>query len=86
MVKARKEEGLPRLASDRRAHRRGLRLYARMHVGEPANYWKDAHVEEIVASASDHDRSAAFHAAVKQYPQNRPTLRQGTRAILRYPD
>ncbi|MGC1576412.1 MAG: hypothetical protein WA813_09865, partial [Beijerinckiaceae bacterium] len=53
---------------------RQLRLYARMHVGEPANYkverWdcKDAHVEEIVASASlimiGH---AAFHAAVEQY-------------------
>jgi hypothetical protein len=56
-----------------------LRLYARMHVGEPANY------KEIVASASDHDRSAAFHAAVKQYPQNRLTLRQGTRVILNTP-
>ena len=53
-----------------------LRLYARMHVGEPASYkverWdgKDAHVEEIVASASliliGH---AAFHAAVEQYPR-----------------
>jgi hypothetical protein len=70
-----------------------LRLYARMHVGEPANYkverwdWKDAHVEEIVASASlimiGH---AAFHAAVEQYPQNRLTLRQGTRVILKYPE
>ncbi len=70
-----------------------LRLYARMHVGEPANYkverwdWKDAHVEEIVASASlimiGH---AAFHAAVERYPQNRLTLRQGTRVILKYPE
>jgi hypothetical protein len=61
-----------------------LRLYARMHVGEPASYkverWdgQDAHVEEIVASASlimiGH---AAFHAAVEQYPRSRLTLRQG---------
>jgi hypothetical protein len=61
-----------------------LRLYARMHVGEPASYkverwdWKDSHVEEIVASASlimiGH---AAFHAAVEQYPRTRLTLRQG---------
>ena len=61
-----------------------LRLFARMHVGEPASYkverwdWKDLHVEEIVASASlimiGH---AAFHAAVGQYPRSRPTLRQG---------
>jgi hypothetical protein len=55
-----------------------LRLYARMHAGEPAKYkverWdgKDSHVEEIVASASlvmiGH---AAFHAAVEQYPRAR---------------
>jgi hypothetical protein len=69
-----------------------LRLYARMQVGEPAKYkverwdWKDAHVEEIVASASlitiGH---AAFHAAVEQYPGASLTLRQGARVILKHP-
>ena len=29
---------------------------------------------------------AAFHAAVEQYLQNRLTLRQGTRVILKYPE
>jgi hypothetical protein len=49
-----------------------LRLFARMHVGEPAAYkverwdWKDSHVEEIVASASlILIAQAAFHAAPK---------------------
>jgi hypothetical protein len=67
-----------------------LRLYARMHVGEPAKYkverwdWKEAHVEEIVASASlIVIGRAAFHAAVEQYPGTRLTLRQGIRVILK---
>jgi hypothetical protein len=70
-----------------------LRLFARTHDGESAKYkvekwdWKDAHVEEIVASASlIMIGRAAFHAAVEQYPQNRLTLRQGTRVILKYTD
>src|SRR5580700_3266081 len=61
-----------------------MRLYARMQVGEPANYkverwdWKDAHVEEIVASASlVMIGRAAFQAAVEQYPRTRLTLRLG---------
>jgi hypothetical protein len=29
---------------------------------------------------------AAFHAAVKQYPRSRLTLRQGARVILKYPE
>ncbi|MGA7371873.1 MAG: hypothetical protein WBW37_04515 [Methyloceanibacter sp.] len=70
-----------------------LRLYARMQVGEPANYkverWdsNNAHVEEVVASASlimiGH---AAFPAAVEQYPGASLTLRQGARVILKYPE
>ena len=69
-----------------------LRVYARLHVGEPAEYkverWdsRDAHVEEIVATATlimiGH---AAFHAAVEQYPRSRLTLRQGARVILKHP-
>ena len=71
----------------------GLRLYARMNVGEPASYkverwdWKDEHVEEIVASASlIMIGQAAFRAAVEQYPRSRLTLRQGARVILKYPE
>jgi hypothetical protein len=70
-----------------------LRVYANMHAGEPAKYkverwdWRDAHVEEIVASASlvmvGH---AAFHAAVEQYPRTRLTLRHGARVILKSPE
>jgi hypothetical protein len=70
-----------------------LRLYARMQVGEPASYkverwdWKDAHVEEIVASASRITIGhAAFHAAVEQYPRSQLTLRQGARVILKWPE
>ena len=70
-----------------------LRLYARAHVGEPASYkverwdWKDAHVEEIVASASlIMIRHAAFHAAIEQYPGARLTLSQGARVILKSPE
>jgi hypothetical protein len=61
-----------------------LRVYARMHAGEPAKYkverWdrKDSHVEEIVASASlIMIGQAAFPAAVEQYPRSRLALRQG---------
>ena len=71
---------------------KALRLYASMHAGEPAKYkverWdsQDAHVEEIVASASlimiGH---AAFQAAVEQYPRSRLTLRHGARVILKHP-
>jgi hypothetical protein len=67
-----------------------LRLYARLHVGEPAKYkvekwdWKDAHVEEIVASASlIMIGRAAFSAAID--PRTRLTLRQGARVILKFP-
>jgi hypothetical protein len=70
-----------------------LRLYARRHAGEPAEYkverWdlQGAHVEEIVASANlimiGH---AAFHAAVEQYPGASLTLRQCTRVILKHPE
>jgi hypothetical protein len=49
--------------------------------------WQDAHVEEIVTSASlimiGH---AAFHAAVEQYPRTRLTLRHGARIILKSPE
>jgi hypothetical protein len=49
--------------------------------------WKDAHVEEIVASASlIMIGQAAFHAAVEQYPDASLTLRQGARVILKSPE
>ena len=64
-----------------------------MHVSELARYkvekwdWKDAHVEEIVASASlVMIGRAAFQAAVEQYPRTRLTLRQGARVILESPE
>jgi hypothetical protein len=70
-----------------------LRVYASMRAGEPGKYkverwdWRDAHVEEIVASASlvmvGH---AAFHAAVEQYPRTRLTLCHGGRVILKSPE
>jgi hypothetical protein len=70
-----------------------LRLYARMHAGEPATYkverwdWKDAHVEETVATASlIMVGQAAFNAAVEQYPGASLTLRQGARVILKSPE
>jgi hypothetical protein len=48
--------------------------------------WKDAHVEEIVASASlIMIGRAAFDAAVEQYPGVRLTLRQGARVIAKEP-
>jgi hypothetical protein len=64
-----------------------------MHAGGQPNtkssdgILQDAHVEEIVATASlimiGH---AAFHAAVEQFPRSRLTLRQGARLILKYPE
>jgi hypothetical protein len=70
-----------------------LRLYARMHVEEPAKSkverWdrKDTHVEEIVASASlVMIGNAVFHAAVEQYPGASLTLRQAGRVILKSPE
>jgi hypothetical protein len=92
-MEARKEKGFGVSPETAPLVIEALRLYARMHVGEPAAYkverwdWKDAHVEEIIASASliliGH---AAFHAAVEQYPRARLTLRQGARVILKYPE
>jgi hypothetical protein len=65
-----------------------LRLYARMHAIEPANFrvekwdWRNQHVEEVVASTSlllvGH---AAFDAAREQYPGSQLSLRQGIRVI-----
>ena len=90
---ARKEKGFGVSAQTAPLIIQALRVYARMHAGEPAKYkverWdeKDLHVEEIVASASlvmiGH---AAFHAAVEQYPGTRLTLRQGARVILKSPE
>jgi hypothetical protein len=92
-MEARKEKGFGVSAQTAPLVIEALRLYARMHAGEPAKYkverWdgKDSHVEEIVASASlvmiGH---AAFHEAVKQYPRTRLTLRQGARVILKSPE
>jgi hypothetical protein len=81
-MEARKEKGF-RVSPQTAPHViEALRLFARMHVGEPAKYkvekwdWKDSHVEEIVASASlIMIGRAAFHAAVEQYPRTRLTLR-----------
>jgi hypothetical protein len=60
------------------------RLFARIHVGEPAKYkverwdWNDSHVEEIVAPASlIMIGQAAFRAAVEQYPDTRLTFAAG---------
>jgi hypothetical protein len=51
-----------------------------LHTSWSDGIGRNAHVEEIVASASlimiGH---AAFHAAVEQYPRSRLTLRQGAR-------
>ena len=65
-----------------------LRLYARMHAVEPANFkvekwdWRNQHVEEIVATTSLLlVARAAFDAAREQYPNARLTLRQGIRVI-----
>jgi hypothetical protein len=92
-MEARKEKGFGVSARTAPLVIEALRLYARMHAGEPAKYkverWdgKDSHVEEIVASANlvmiGH---AAFHEAVKQYPRTRLTLRQGARVILKSPE
>ena len=92
-MEARKEKGFGVSAQTAPLVIEALRLYARMHAGEPAKYkverWdgKDSNVEEIVASASlvmiGH---AAFHTAVEQYPGTRLTLRQGARVILKWPE
>jgi hypothetical protein len=92
-MEARKEKGFGVSPQTAPLIIEALRVYARMHAGEPAKYkverWdsQDAHVEEIVATASliviGH---AAFHAAIEQYPRSRLTLRQGARVILKYPE
>jgi hypothetical protein len=92
-MEARKEKGFGVSSQTAPLIIEALRVYARMHAGEPAKYkverWDshDAHVEEIVATASliviGH---AAFHAAIEQYPRSRLTLRQGARVILKYPE
>jgi hypothetical protein len=83
-VDARKEKGFRVSPQTAPLVIEALRLFARMHVGEPAKYkvekwdWKDLHVEEIVASASlIMIGRAAFHATVEQYPRTRLTLRHG---------
>jgi hypothetical protein len=69
-----------------------LRLYARMHAIEPANFkvekwdWRNQHVEEIVATTSLLlVARAAFDAARGQYPGAQLTLRQGIRVIEKTP-
>src|ERR1700722_520149 len=91
-MEVRKEKGLGVSPQTAPLIIEALPLHARIHVGEPAKYkverWdsRDAHVEEIVATATlimiGH---AAFHAAVEQYPRSRLTLRQGARVILKHP-
>src|SRR5580704_10708713 len=92
-MEARKEKGFGVSAQTAPLVIEALRLYARMHAGEPAKYkverWdgKDSRVEEIVASASlIMVGRAAFHAAVEQYPRSWLTLRQGARVILKSPE
>ena len=92
-MEARKEKGFGISPGTAPLVIEALRVYARMHAGEPAKYkverWDltDGHVEEVVASASlimiGH---AAFRVAVEQYPGARLTLRQGARVILKWPE
>jgi hypothetical protein len=70
-----------------------LRLYARMHAIEHANFrvekwdWRNQHIEEIVSSTSLLlIGRAAFDAAREQYPGAQLTLRQGIRVILKWPE
>jgi hypothetical protein len=87
-MEARKEKGFRVSSETAPLVIEALRLYARMHAVETANFkvekwdWRNQHVEEIVASTSLLlVARAAFDAAVEQYPGVQITLRQGIRVI-----